>query len=180
MARFQAAVERDGSRTAWNCMTVALWQNGLTPEVRTLQRGYTPVKSLKEAIDRARRLEESEPVITVSATHSVSSTTTRAAAVFQARPKQRVTFKQSPTLRPPTQQRGTPAARGRGSGRGGGQRRPSFDPCTHPSCRSHKTHPIERCWVRIAEEEERQGRSASKRSRKDRRRKQKDDSSDSE
>ncbi|CAB1109553.1 unnamed protein product [Ectocarpus sp. CCAP 1310/34] len=45
-------------------MTVALWQNGLTPEVRKLKRGYTPVKSLKEAIDRSRRLEESEPVTT--------------------------------------------------------------------------------------------------------------------
>ena len=59
LSQFQAAVDRvDDKRTTWSAMTVALWQQGLKPNVRCLMLNDKPVTSLKDAIDSARRHED--------------------------------------------------------------------------------------------------------------------------
>ena len=62
LSQFQAAVDRvDDHRTTWNAMTVALWQQGLKPNVRCLQMTDKPATSLKEAVDTAHRHEATGP-----------------------------------------------------------------------------------------------------------------------
>ena len=62
LSQFQAAVDRvDDKRTTWSAMTVALWQQGLKPNVRCLMLNDKPVTSLKDAkvTDREKKFIQS-------------------------------------------------------------------------------------------------------------------------
>ena len=142
LSQFQAAVDRvDDHRTTWNAMTVALWQQGLKPNVRCLQMTDKPATSLKEAVDRARRHEATSP-----AGGHIS-------ALYHQVPHSAL---DRLATRPSAQNR---TSRDRGKGGGGGRARatqgkpakglsssnnrppPSNQPdkvCTHPTCRSQK------------------------------------------
>ncbi|CAN0341590.1 unnamed protein product, partial [Ectocarpus sp. 4 AP-2014] len=54
--RFEHAITRASrGRSPYQALVVVLFQNGLIPNVRSTVLDHTPVKSLREAIDRARR-----------------------------------------------------------------------------------------------------------------------------
>lgn len=146
LLQFQAAVDRvDDKRTTWSAMTVALWQQGLKPDVRCLQLNDKPATSLKEAIDSARRHEA-----TGLAGGHVS-------ALFQQVPHR--AFDRSAS-RSPSQNRSNSKGRSKGGASSSnraparttasGNRPPRV--CTHPTCMSKKGHTTEHCFTRRREE----------------------------
>ena len=157
LSQFQAAVDRvDDNRTIWNAMTVALWQQGLAPNIRCLQLTDKPATSLKEAIDRARRHEASG----LAGGH--------VSALYHQVPHRALDRLASK----PTAQNRTSGNRGKGGGGTGsgtpgkrakgrspaGNRGPASNQpgrvCLYPPCRSKNGHTIDQCWTRIRDERE--------------------------
>ena len=143
LSQFQAAVDRvDDKRTTWSAMTVALWQQGLKPNVRCLMLNDKPVTSLKDAIDSARRHEA-----TGLAGGHIS-------ALYQQVPHRALDRRAS---HPPSQNRADRRRDG-SSARGASARKPSGNRplrvYTHPTRLSNKNHTIEQCSTRRREQHE--------------------------